>query len=72
MLRWHSWPGDLTDVLPGTMIGGMMDQSLDRRLAEKPGGTRYERDFGHAGEFGNGRHLFCSNDRLLFTAHDSC
>ena len=69
-LGWKSWLGNLADVLPGKMIGGMIYKNRDHRLPEKPGRIWYEADFDYVSGIRNGRRLLYSNDGLLFAAYN--
>ena len=65
-----SWLGNLADVLPGKMIGGMIYKNRDHRLSEKPGRIWYEADFDYVSGIRNGRRLLYSNDGLLFATYN--
>ena len=70
MAGWRSKKGNLTDVLPGYMIGGDVYQNDDKKLPEAPGRVWYEADINYEGGFRNRQRVLYSNDGLLFATYD--
>ena len=62
--------GNLTEVLPGRVIGGDVFENRKHKLPESPGRTWYEADFDYDGGYRNNCRLLYSNDGLLFVTYD--
>lgn len=69
-LGWKGILGNLADVLPGKMIGGMIYKNRKHKLPEAVGRIWYEADFDYVSGFRNERRLLYSNDGLLFATYD--
>ena len=67
---WKSKRGNLSDVMPGRVIGGDYYKNRDGRLPTKPGRIWREADFDYTGGFRNNNRLIYSNDGLLFVTYD--
>ncbi len=67
---WKKWLGNLSEVLPGKMIGGKIYRNRDRRLPESNGRIWHEADFDYISGYRNNCRLLYSNDGLLFVTYD--
>ena len=67
---WDKLLGNLSEVLPGRMIGGDVFENRKHKLPESPGRIWYEADFDYDGGYRNNCHLLYSNDGLLFVTYD--
>ena len=67
---WNKLLGNLTEVLPGRMIGGDVFENRKHKLPESLGRIWYEADFDYVGGYRNNCRLLYSNDGLLFATYD--
>lgn len=67
---WKKWRGNLSEVLPGKMIGGKRYKNRNRKLPEVEGRIWHEADFDYVRGYRNNCRLLCSNDGLLFVTYD--
>ncbi len=67
---WKKWLGNLSEVLPGKMIGGKIYRNRDHRLPESNGRIWHEADFDYVSGYRNNCRLLYSNDGLLFVTYD--
>ena len=67
---WKRRRGNLSEVLPGKVIGGNIYKNRDKRLPDTLGRIWYEADFNYDGGFRNDCRLMYSNDGLLFVTYD--
>ena len=67
---WKRLRGNLSEVLPGKLIGGNVYKNRDHRLPKALGRIWYEADFDYTGGYRNNRRLLFSNDGLLFVTYD--
>lgn len=69
-LGWEKLLGNLTEVLPGRIIGGDVFENRKRKLPVASGRIWYEADFDYDGGYRNNCRLLYSNDGLLFVTYD--
>lgn len=69
-LGWDPLLGNLSEVLPGMLIGGDKYKNRDGRLPDAPGRVWYEADFDYTGGYRNDCRLHYSNDGLVFVTYD--
>lgn len=67
---WKKWLGNLSEVLPGKMIGGRIYRNREHRLPESNGRIWHEADFDYISGYRNSCRLLYSNDGLLFVTYD--
>lgn len=67
---WKKWLGNLSEVLPGRMIGGKIYRNRDHKLPETAGRIWHEADFDYVSGYRNKCRLLYSNDGLLFVTYD--
>ncbi len=67
---WNKLLGDLSEVLPGLLIGGDVFENRKHKLPESPGRIWYEADFDYDGGYRSNCRLLYSNDGLLFVTYD--
>ena len=69
-LGWNPLLGNLSEVLPGTLIGGDIYKNRDKRLPYASGRVWYEADINYEGGYRNHCRLLYSNDGLVFVTYD--
>ena len=69
-LGWIPKDGNLSEVAPGSIIGGDIFQNRNRHLPEAPGRQWYEADINYSGGFRGDYRLVYSNDGLIFASYD--
>lgn len=69
-LGWIPLFGNLSEVLPGMLIGGDIYKNRDKRLPDAPGRVWYEADFDYDGGYRNHCRLLYSNDGLVFVTYN--
>lgn len=67
---WKKWLGNLSEVLPGKMIGGRIYRNREHRLPESNGRIWHEADFDYISGYRNSCRLLYSNDGLLLVTYD--
>ena len=67
---WQDWKGNLNDVLPGKMIGGVVYKNREGKLPDLPGRVWYEADINYENGYRNRQRLLYSNDGLIFVTYD--
>lgn len=67
---WKKWFGNLSEVLPGKMIGGKIYRNRDHRLPESDGRIWHEANFDYISGYRNNCRMLYSNDGLLFVTYD--
>ena len=69
-MGWEPQLGNLSEVLPGILIGGDRYKNRDGRLPEAPGRVWFEADFDYTGGYRNDCRVLYSNDGLIFVTYD--
>ena len=69
-LGWKAKKGNLTQILPGCVIGGDQYYNDDGHLPDAPGRIWYEADFDYSSGFRGDCRILYSNDGLLFASYD--
>ena len=69
---WKSKKGNLSDVLPGRVIGGDTYKNIDGKLPQSEGRVWYEADFDYVSGYRNDCRLLYSSDGLIFVTYDHC
>lgn len=69
-LGWIRLLGNLSDILPGRMIGGDVYHNWEGKLPSAPDRIWYEADFDYTAGFRNGCRILYSNDGLMFFTKD--
>lgn len=69
-LGWEKLLGNLTEALPGRVIGGDIFENRKHKLPDVPGRIWYEADFDYVSGYRNDCRLLYSNDGLLFVTYD--
>lgn len=72
LLGWKNKLGNLSEILPGKLIGGDVYRNLEKKLPQTPGRVWYEADFDYSGGFRNRKRIIYSNDGLVFVSYDHC
>ena len=67
---WIPKKHNLSEVLPGYMIGGNIYQNKEEKLPQKTGRVWYEADFDFTAGFRNNKRILYSNDGLIFVSYD--
>lgn len=67
---WRKNKGNLSDVLPGKMIGGDVFYNGEGKLPSSPGRIWYEADIDYVSGFRNTYRILYSNDGLCFVSYD--
>ena len=67
---WKSIKGNLSDVLPGKVIGGDIFYNDAGKLPTAEGRTWYEADFDYSSGYRNDSQILYSSDGLLFVSYD--
>ena len=67
---WRSKNGNLSDVLPGKVIGGDRYTNRDGKLPQAEGRVWYEADFDYTSGFRNDSRILYSSDGLIFVTYD--
>ncbi len=67
---WISWKGNLSDVLPGKVIGGDLFENRSLKLPSSPGRVGYEADINYKSGYRNNSRILYSNDGLIFVSYD--
>lgn len=67
---WKPQKGNLSDVLPGKMIGGDIFYNDLEKLPVKHGRIWREADFDYVEDYRNHNRILYSNDDLLFATYD--
>lgn len=67
---WKSTKGNLSDVLPGKVIGGDLYLNRDGKLPQAGGRLWYEADFDYSSGYRNDSRVLYSTDGLIFVSYD--
>ena len=67
---WQDWKGNLSNVLPGKMIGGDVYKNREGKLPSAPGRVWCEADINYGTGYRNRERILYSNDGLLFVTYD--
>ena len=67
---WKSKQGNLSDVLPGMVIGGDIYKNRDGKLPQAEGRVWYEADFDYTAGYRNDSRILYSSDGLIFVTYD--
>ncbi len=69
-LGWIPKKHNLSDVLPGKMIGGNVYENRRELLPARQGRIWREADFDYTGGYRNSKRILYSNDGLIFVSYD--
>lgn len=67
---WKDWKGNLSEVLPGKMIGGDLYRNKELKLPHAPGRTWFEADINYTSGYRNRQRILYSSDGLIFVTYD--
>ncbi len=67
---WVKRKGNLAQVCPNLMIGGIVFKNKEGKLLSAPGRVWCEADINYLGEFRNSYRVLYSNDGLIFATYD--
>ena len=67
---WNPKAGNLSDVLPGKVIGGDVYKNRDGKLPQAEGRVWYEADFDYISGYRNNSRILYSSDGLIFVTYD--
>lgn len=67
---WKPQKGNLTDVLPGRVIGGDLYKNIDEKLPNSAGRVWHEADFDYTSGYRNDSRVLYSLDGLIFVTYD--
>lgn len=67
---WRSKKGNLSDVLPGKIIGGDIFYNDAGKLPVAKGRTWYEADFDYTSGYRNDSRILYSSDGMIFVTYD--
>ncbi len=70
ILGWSRKKGNLSDVLPGYLLGGDVFDNNKHKLPESGKRVWYEADINYIAGFRNSDRILYSNDGLLFASYD--
>ncbi|MBQ4599242.1 MAG: phage head morphogenesis protein [Clostridia bacterium] len=68
--KWDPKKANLSDVLPGKMIGGGIYKNTNHKLPETPDRIWYEADIDYESGYRNHSRIVYSNDGLIFATYD--
>lgn len=68
--KWKKNKGNLSEVLPGKIIGGEIYKNADSKLPSAPNRIWREADIDYEGGFRNDSRILYSNDGLIFATYD--
>lgn len=68
--KWKNHKGNLSEVLPGKMIGGGIYKNADNKLPDDAGRIWYEADIDYESGYRNDSRIVYSNDGLIFATYD--
>ena len=69
-LGWKPKSGNLSDILPGKIIGGDIYKNIDGKLPQIAGRIWYEADLDYTSGFRNDSRILYSSDGLIFVTYD--
>ena len=67
---WEQKKGNLSEKLPGKLIGGDIFQNKENKLPYADGRVWYEADIDYEGGYRNSSRILYSNDGLIFATYD--
>lgn len=67
---WFNWKGNLSEVLPGRVIGGDIFENRKNKLPDAFNRIWYEADINYSFGYRNKARLLYSNDGLVFVTYD--
>ena len=67
---WEQKKGNLSEKLPGKLIGGDVFQNKENKLPSSDGRIWYEADIDYEGGYRNSSRILYSSDGLIFATYD--
>lgn len=67
---WLSFKGNLSQVCPGKLIGGVIYYNKQGKPPDKVGRVWYEADFDYTTQYRGEKRILYSNDGLIFVSYD--